>query len=229
MDKLYGVSGKLEPDYPFIGLSKVILDSPEITVKISGGCISAEYMDPGDRTTAEETIIQILQIWSFKNGIRAKVDLNYSWQPTKDAHKTHSLAFKDEIKVNSLFTGIIKHTIDGIIIGHDGFGDTKLLLEKTSRDSVLAKAIAFYSEEVIEDGRPMYGIYKALEAITKNLGKNGRKRLAQLAGESEQYVDDVMQTANTTRHAVSHSSSVLSEEDCKQRARTLIDAYANSL
>lgn len=81
----------------------------------------------------------------------------------------------------------------------------------------------YLNEEVVGDDRPLYGIYKALEALTKTLGKgSGRSKLGKLAGHNEKYVDDVMQTAQTTRHHDDpNARRLLTETECLERARNL--------
>ena len=104
----------------------------------------------------------------------------------------------------------------------------------------LAQALTYISEEVIDDDRPLYGVYKAIEALTEALvppvtkkGKKnkglGRKALAKFAGSGEKYVGDVMQTAELTRHHNDPDArQVLTEDECRSRARLLIEAYATS-
>lgn len=102
-------------------------------------------------------------------------------------------------------------------------------VQKIAKDPALASAIQYFSEEVIIDDKPLYGIYKALEALTAALGKDGRTALGNLAGQGKKYVDDVMQTAQITRHHDDpHAKQVLTDAECKERARTLIAAYAEN-
>lgn len=83
---------------------------------------------------------------------------------------------------------------------------------------------------MVGDDRPLYGIYKALEALTSAVGSDGRALLGALAGEDKKFVSDVMETAQTTRHhAHPNARALLSEGECRERARRLIDAYAQSL
>jgi len=44
--------------------------------------------------------------------------------------------------------------------------------------------------------------YKAIEVITNKLGKNGRRDLAAMVGEAKSYVEDLMETTQLARHAV---------------------------
>lgn len=64
-------------------------------------------------------------------------------------------------------------------------------------------ALQYYNAQIVEADRPLYGVYKAIEEITKHIDnldkqgiKNARKKLGELAGFDEQFVTDIMSTAN---------------------------------
>ncbi|MCI0390671.1 MAG: hypothetical protein MOB07_18140, partial [Acidobacteria bacterium] len=79
--------------------------------------------------------------------------------------------------------------------------------------------------------------YKAIEEITKHLCNQGikksRKYLGELAGFDEQFVEDVMSTANVGIDGRHYSGSPgeqrLNNDECRERARILIEAYAQSV
>jgi hypothetical protein len=75
--------------------------------------------------------------------------------------------------------------------------------------------------------------HTAVAPVGKDNKKNkskGREALGGLAGHDKKYVDDVMETAELTRHHNDpNARQVLTEEECRSRARILIDAYANSI
>lgn len=106
------------------------------------------------------------------------------------------------------------------------------------RESIPARARIAYPplgdhNEAIDNDRPLYGVYKALEALTAAL-PNGREGLGMLVGlggkAAKKYVDDVMQTAQLTRHHHDPNvQRVLTDEQCKERARILLDAFAKSM
>jgi hypothetical protein len=105
--------------------------------------------------------------------------------------------------------------------------NSSALVRKSLRNKALAKALIYFSEEVVDDDRPLYGVYKALEELCHAAG--GQEKLAQLASQTKKYVNDVMQTTQTTRHARPQAAQVLSDAECRERARILIEAYAKSI
>lgn len=108
------------------------------------------------------------------------------------------------------------------------------IVNKALKNDALKAALQYFNDEVVDNNRPLYGIYKSIEAITKHLekngAKNGRKELARLAGEKLKFVGDVMETANEFRHHEDKNSRVLlSKEECRNRAFLLIKTFAKSL
>ena len=57
----------------------------------------------------------------------------------------------------------------------------------------------------------------------------GREKLARLVGQGVRYVDDLMQTTQIMRHARTQAKRVLVDEECRQRAKILIEAYAGAI
>jgi len=113
---------------------------------------------------------------------------------------------------------------------HDSasFTNDSTLANKILADATLRDALKYYADEVLDAERPLYGIYKAIEVITDKLGKNGRRDLAAMIGEGKSYVDDLMETTQLTRHAVTSARHRISEDTCRQRAHRLIEAYATA-
>jgi hypothetical protein len=111
------------------------------------------------------------------------------------------------------------------------------LVKKALTDEPLRLALQYYRTEIVEADRPLYGVYKAIEEITKHFNKQGiknaRKKLGELAGFDEKFVEDIMSTVNVGiegRHSSGYSGlRRLSDEECRHRARLLIEAYARSL
>ena len=96
----------------------------------------------------------------------------------------------------------------------------------------LRNALKHFSQEVVDDDRPSYGIHTALEELLSACGdgSTGRSKLGAVAGHDKTFVDEVMLTAQTERHFPGYKASrVLSDQEYRDRARALIDAYANSV
>ena len=99
------------------------------------------------------------------------------------------------------------------------------LVEKCLGDAALYSAVKYFDEEVIDTKRPLYGIHKAIEALSKECG--GRAALGNLVGKDKTFVDGIMQTAQLTRpHEDPNAKRILTDEECKERAKLLIMAYA---
>jgi hypothetical protein len=87
---------------------------------------------------------------------------------------------------------------------------------------------------VPNNDRPLYGIYKAVEALCESL-PGGRGPLGMLAGSAnmkvgKRYVDDIMQTSGLTRHHDDpNAQPILTDAQCEERARVLIETFANSI
>jgi hypothetical protein len=99
------------------------------------------------------------------------------------------------------------------------------------QNEILNLALKYFNEEGIDSSKPLYGIYKALEIISKNLGKNGWKKLAKLAGENEKFISEITETAQIDRHSKGYQNvkKVLTEKECQERSQKLIKAYADSI
>ena len=59
------------------------------------------------------------------------------------------------------------------------------MVSKALGDTTLRTALRYFNEEVVDDNRPLYGIYKAIEVIAHHLGNDGWKQLAALAGKNK--------------------------------------------
>jgi hypothetical protein len=104
------------------------------------------------------------------------------------------------------------------------------MVNKALKDKTLKNALHYFSEEVVDDDRPLYGVYKALEVIAHHLGRrDGWRQLGVLAGQNEAFVTDIRQTTQLQRHAVTSAHRRLTDDECKELAKILIHAYANSL
>jgi predicted transcriptional regulator len=97
---------------------------------------------------------------------------------------------------------------------------------KAEKDETLSKALENYKEALSSD-IPIYGLYKVIEGMSKKL--DGRKQLAQLINEPKKYIDDIMQTAQPTRHDSTEVRKMLSETECNARTKKLLDAYIKNL
>jgi hypothetical protein len=71
----------------------------------------------------------------------------------------------------------------------------------------------------------------ALLVMDEPKGREGLGMLIGLSGKAaKKYVDDIMQTAQLTRHDNDpNAQRILTDEECKERAKLLIEAFAKTI
>jgi hypothetical protein len=228
----FGLAGAIIP--PFHKSQSWVSGSFQLSVE--NGVIVIGYEDEALAGEAREVVKLYLAAHNLENGTNYQVDLNQSWQTHAGGSKTIGMEFSETLSMTgSLSARVTQATITGRArIVSPGFDSETLdnqtaLVDKCRKEPALASALTYFNEEVIDDDRPLYGIYKAIEALTKAL-PGGREALGKLAGHDEKYVTDVTQTAQLTRHHDDPDAKrVLTDEECKERAKILIRAYANAV
>lgn len=228
----YGLRGELRPKYPFEDhVEELSVDGMKVI--IDKGVISISYDDESGEIHAREIVKQLLHIWSFRNGVKITADLNQKWHLEPQGNKNISLNLSEEVKATDfVMVTVTSSERNAKVTGkaaYDSrnFENDLVLLAKSSKDASLKKALEFYYEEVIDSKRPLYGVYKAVEELYKNLG--GIAKLVNLVGKNTKYVEEIKETAQTSRHARTPGNKRLSDEECKERAKTLIEAYSRSI
>jgi len=205
-------------------------------LSVENGVSAIGYEDEALAGKAREVVKLYLAAHNLENGTNYQIDLNQSWQTRADGSKMIAMNFSEELSMNaSLGAQVTQATITGRArIVSPGFDSETLdnqtaLVDKCHKDPALARALTYFNEEVIDGDRPLYGIYKAIEALTEALpGK--RDALGKLAGHDKTYVTDVTQTAQLTRHHNDpNAKRILTDEECKERAKILIRAYASTV
>lgn len=236
MSKQYGIRSELK-DFPFPNLEES-LEIEGVLIEINKGVLDVSYDNESERDKAEKLARSYIYAWSLENNIKISIHFNHSWHPQAGGGTFHSIELSEKVKV---IDRVITHSADiqgkARIIRQDSasFANHTNLVLKSMKDEALSSALEYFSEEVIDTEKPLYGIYKALEAISKHLGilhnTNGRKKLAEIAGTSLDYVNDVMETTQLQRHHSSGTSASrkLDDNECKTRAKFLIDSYAKTL
>lgn len=230
-EKFFGFKGAIIPPVVVNDLTEN-WEQDGISFSINDGIFEVNFSSEQEEGKAREIADLFIKAWGFNHGTKLSVDFNHSWKPKENGKNFHSVSLHETVKV---YDRVIVHRVSSTararIIGKgdsSSFFANQSLVEKCLKDEGLKKALEFYSEEVIDNEKPLYGIYKALEILSKSLRTNkinGRKALGKLANESEGYVDDVMQTTQRQRHAITQAKNLLSEQECKERAKILIDAY----
>lgn len=198
-------------------------------LSVENGAIAIGYEDEALTGKAQEVVKLYLAAHNLENGTNYHVDLNQSWRINPGEGKTIGAEFSEKVGFTASVSARITGRAHVIINGFDSesFGNQTALVEKCGKDPALASALSYFHEEVVDNNRPLYGIYKAVEALTKVL-PGRQSALGKLAGYDKRYVGDVMQTAQLTRHHEDpNAKRVLTDEECKERAMILIRAYAN--
>lgn len=232
MAKKLGMRSELE-GYPWKDVNESFEENG-IEISIHDGVIEVGYDTTADKQRAERLARLYLSADTLRTGTKVIVNFNYTWEENASGGLDHSIGLSDQIKVTDrLQVRTSQATITGkarIVRpqDHDSASltnDTDMV-RKAMYDPTLEKSLGYFADEVTDDDRPLYGAYKAIEGITKHFGSDGKQRLGALVGKGKSYVDDLMQTTQPTRHAVTPARRLLSEEECVRRTKELIEAYA---
>ena len=211
-----------------------------ISFSVKNGVFEAEFSDKKDKEKALLIANSFIATWNFRHNTKLTVNFNHSWEPKDDGNVTHSLNLSETVKVTDrvITEQTIAHRVSfevkARIVGRSdsaSFLANQSLVEKSLKDKTLRQALGFYSEEVVDEKRPLYGVYKALEVLIDKLGKGkkGMKALGKLADKGWKYVDEAKERTQLQRHALSPARDLLSEQECKDRVSLLIESYANSI
>ncbi|HRZ19150.1 MAG TPA: hypothetical protein P5136_03780 [Methanofastidiosum sp.] len=236
-NKKYGFEGTVNPTSISKGFSEH-WEKNNIVYSIENTVFKVEFDNEEQEDEARKTANLFISSWNLNNNTHLIVDFNHSWRPGENNRKNSSLKLSESLTLRDTTKTIHKASSErGLyVVGEfksDSFIENSLLVEKALKDEALGQAIEFYSEEVTDSKRPLYGIYKAVESLTNHLGKEypkkGRKVLGELAGKNKKFVDEIMQSTEFQRHSDPKAEKKLSDEECKSRTKILIQAYADSL
>jgi hypothetical protein len=224
----YGLRGSIVPG----GIADESFDFEGFPVTINGDVIEIGFNDSGDQDRAKEIVRRHLAAFSLQSSIGYTTDLNQSWALNPGGINDISISVADRARVDDSVR-MTQVTIGGTarVVSPD-FESVRVsngsdLVRKSFRDPALAKALTYFSEEVIDDNRPLYGVYKAFEELRHAVG--GEENLAKLVGQTKSYVEAIRRTTQLTRHAITQATQALTEAECCMRMRILIEAYAKSI
>jgi hypothetical protein len=234
MDRKVGLKGELKPSHLFEELKESFnIDTPSVvvSVEVSNGVLEVGFDDERDEKVVRAAVSNLIRSWSFIHDTKILLDLNQKWCRKENGKRdvfvalTEQIKVYDRIRINKVLLGL-SYVVKLAVFDNNSFKNDLRIFRKSLKDEHLQKALIFFYEEVVQDERPLYGIYKAMEVLCC---KVGRDQLASLAGKSHQYVDDLMQTAQVERHSSTKARRKFSDQECMKRARILIQAYANSI
>lgn len=204
-------------------------------IAISNGVFEIGFDNQADTERAREVARQFLAWFGIAHGAQYAANFNQSWEVKPDSTKTVAVSFSETVRGTAdVRITVIRKDMTYAVTTFDSakLSSYSAQVAKSQKDPVLGKTLAYFSEEVIDSKRPLYGVYKALEELAAAVG--GRDKLAVLVGQPEKYVSDVMQTTQHARHSSNwltrtKAARVLSDEECRARAQTLIEAYEKSI
>lgn len=227
----FGWRGQIEPSTVRVEpIEDLLAENIKITIKDQ--VLEVGYQNEKDSERAIELAKQFLTAWIFDHDCKISVDLSQSWRVRDDGSKAFVVHASGTLAVGVSITATAQvMDATGTIVKQPN-RDLALML-KAANDDALSKALKYYTDEVVDQDRPLYGVYKALEELTNYLSDlhktDGREYLGKLAGQNRKYVSDLMETTQLQRHARTNARSHLTEQECQSRAKALIQAYANSL
>lgn len=230
-DMPFGWRGQIEPVTVQVEpIENSLADNIKITIK--DHVLEVGYQTEEDSERAIQLAKQFISAWIFDHDCKITVDLSQSWRTREDGGKAF-MVHATATLITSGSISVIGQVIDanGNIVKQQNPDIT--LMRKAASNAVLSKALQYYTEEVVDQDRPLYGVYKAIEELTTHLGElyktNGRECLGKLVEQNKDFVADLMETTQLQRHARTTARSRLTEQECRSRAKALIQGYANSL
>jgi hypothetical protein len=170
MNTKYSLRGVLEPSYPFEKLVEdIAIDN--IKIHIQDNILEAGYDTDLDETKARNIVDQMTKLWSLVHEIKIHIELNQKWELKPNDNKNIFIELHDEAKVQD-FVRLNQATITGRarIIKPDLFDSSAFknnlpLLKKSLTNAALQTALIYFHEEILDNDRPLYGAYKALEEL----------------------------------------------------------------
>ncbi len=248
MEKPFGSRGSLTPSAAFKDIEETF-NIDRIGFSIKNSIFEVGYDQDSDKERALKIANALIASWSKRNGIKAEYNFNQTWMTQPSEGKSLGINLSEEVPVRErvITTTVTTKGMAYIVRSKTdsySFANDVEMAKKAEKDETLTLALKYFHDEVIGDERPMIGIHKAIEQIINSLpGKDGnekRDKLAQIAGCTRQYIDELMSSVQFQRHSVKwllewlelrlrqgKSTKIINVEECKARAVNLIDAYAN--
>ena len=233
----YGFRGAIEPSIEFKDFSDdFVIDG--ISFRVHNNLFEVGYNDKNLEEKAIRLAKNYINVWIFNNNIKIKIDFNHTWKLKDDGGKFHNLELKDSVRVSErVIIKTMTYSIKAMArivnpkFDSKAFSSYTELAEKSLLSEALQKAIAYYSQEILDKERPLYGVYKALEVLINELSEkgDGRELLAKLVGKNKKYVSDIMESTQHQRHDKTKARKLLSDADCRERTKELILAFANNI
>lgn len=232
-NKPFGIRGTLFPKELFDSMVTNISHG-DMCISVSDGIFEVGFDKEEDKVHAEKIARDIIASWSFRNNTKATIEFNQSWKQDSGVGHTLEIMNHEDIQVSdraitttATILGL-SYVVKPISDSYDFENDADIIINNS--DATLTLILQYYYNEVLGADRPKVGIYRIIEALTSKIGD--RDALSKIIGEKKKYVDDIMQTTQEHRHSPSQSGGakvVLSEQECINRVKKLIQAYIDSI
>lgn len=239
MDTLYGFSVYLEPSYLFKGL-KNSWDFKDIKFSIKENKIEVGFNHSNQEEQARNLVNLYIDFWAYGHEKNLATQFDHSWK-LKEGAKLHQQHLDSKantvprVLTHTLLRGLTYHVSKKI----DSSSFTNLVedVHKILENESLAKVFKYFNEEVLDNERPLPGVYKIIEELSHSLGKiyginkkeNQIGKLASIAGETKSYIKDIIQTTQPVRHARTKATRKLTDKECVARTKILTEVYIKHL
>ncbi|MFA5996957.1 MAG: hypothetical protein WC791_00550 [Candidatus Paceibacterota bacterium] len=234
-EKPFGIRGTLFPKGTFKDVSNDILHN-DMLISIHDEIIEVGFNIEEDRTRAEKIARDYIASWSFRNNTKATSDFCQSWKPDVNGNKVIELNLHEDLGVSDHHIVTTTVTIKGLSYVIKPLGDSYSfendadILNKKNGDETLSLVLQYYHNEVMGADRPKVGVYRIIEKLMHEVG--GEEPLSKMVGESKKYVNEIKQSTQEHRHSLglaNGAKAIISQEECINRTRKLIQAYIDSL
>lgn len=173
MSNLYGFSSKLQPAALFKKIEEN-WTTEDIAFNVKDGEFQVSYDDPTKQSLAEQLAKHFVQAFSLNENTKVTIDFNHTWKPSNTGRQ-YAISFQEKLELKYQISHTVHSERSAKVIGTDNnisFKVNEKIVIKMLQDPVLAEAIEHFTSEVVDDKRPLYGIYKSIEVITKHMGKH---------------------------------------------------------
>lgn len=216
METRYGIRAEIRGDFS----DGVTFESEQdkYLIEVKDKCITVGFEEEDGYSSAEKIARCWINLYALKNDVKLNINVNYNWFPTPNGGKRHLMSFAAEVRITGQAQGLTP-------LNDFDDEDISVIL----KHPYLQRSIEYYVQEVVDERRPMYGVYKSLECITHDLGSRGREKLARIANVNKDFVRETFESTQSERHAHTDAQIRVTNEEAKNRAKILIVAYVQYL
>lgn len=241
MNKPFGMQGEIQ-NYPYKEFTEVSYDQDGIKIEVKDSLMIIGVDEEEKLVDAKMIADLLIILWSKSENRKLKVNYNQKWSLNDQNERVTRLLLIDSVhlsdKVETVLRQVDIYGKSSIIRSEkDGasFKNHLALLMKAKKHTALKDALLYFSDEVIDVEKPLYGIYKAIEAMYQYFSKDDKKKLwaitqlAAIINENPDYVKEILSSTHETRHHDPRKKAIIQDSDCIERTKRLIDAFANFL